>query len=467
MTGQSRPFRAILWGGLVPLCAVVLGYFIVPITLMNQGFGTDGFYYGSWAKDFIQEVFEKGLSPYQSFRLLPSAVVFFFLSLLHLNPTNENVIWGFRLMNLALLGGAGSLWMMLARRLHLSLVTTLFGLFAVCVNGFTVKWISHVPVMTDATGYFLSMLMTYAYFVQKQKLLALATFISLMSWPVGALMGGIGLLFPISSHQSEKQTSQMTAYLVTAFLLLCCGMILLLCISRSYWVVQPWGLRYSILGGVILFAYLAKGSFELCRSLPFPIPLRSRRIGIVFAVGLFGLVCLLLISKASVLTLFKMIIHILFVIVPSKIVTGAVAMPGIFLIGNALMFGPATLLILWNWKAICRRAGSSGFGMWLWGVICFLWSPHGESRALLSFYFPILPLLCLEINPVLNRSRLLYFAALSIFFLRFWTPGPLSGAELMIAGVGKRFFAEQCATVALGGYLLFKLLKLNEKTSVT
>src|SRR5438105_859794 len=102
---MSRPSRRDL---AVMLAIVALGSAVTIVwgerIGIYQGQGWDGQAYTAWARDFPGEVLGKGVTTFQSDRVLPSAVLYYALGALGIAHSNANVIAAFQILNaLALL----------------------------------------------------------------------------------------------------------------------------------------------------------------------------------------------------------------------------------------------------------------------------------------------------------------------------------------------------------------------------
>src|SRR3954466_13654830 len=74
---------------------------------VNGGEGWDGRAYASWAGDFPGTVLAQGVNPYQSQRVVPSAIVYYAMAALGVAHPRVHVIFAFQLLDaLALIATA-------------------------------------------------------------------------------------------------------------------------------------------------------------------------------------------------------------------------------------------------------------------------------------------------------------------------------------------------------------------------
>src|SRR5262249_40135288 len=87
---------------------------------VGDGFGAHGVLYGSWARDFHEEVFVKQVNAYYVQRILPAAVVHYSMRLLGVPRSDAAILRAFGLYAVALLVIAAWAWCRIARSLELS-----------------------------------------------------------------------------------------------------------------------------------------------------------------------------------------------------------------------------------------------------------------------------------------------------------------------------------------------------------
>jgi len=85
------------------LCIGVANILWAERLTVNGGFGWDGMWYGSWAKDFYNAIFIQRVPAYYVQRILPSAIVHYGMRLLGVPLHDKNILLGFDIYNLVLL----------------------------------------------------------------------------------------------------------------------------------------------------------------------------------------------------------------------------------------------------------------------------------------------------------------------------------------------------------------------------
>jgi hypothetical protein len=165
---------------------------IVPV---NAGFGWDGMAYGQTAELFWKLLSTRKLNPYDLQRCLPSALVHYGLALFHAALSPQNILLGFRILNLILLTGAGFVWGLVVGELKLSGPLRWFSGILFC-NFFVLKFYFYLPVLTDQTAFFLAICLLYFYLKRKQAAVLAVSILGFFTWPLSFLGGLLLYLWP-------------------------------------------------------------------------------------------------------------------------------------------------------------------------------------------------------------------------------------------------------------------------------
>src|SRR4051794_25610016 len=178
---------------------------IIAIVLCNQvwgeklayadGLGWDGQIYASIVRDLRSNFFEKGLDRYYVQRFLPPAVVGLSLASCGLDPTNENIISGFAILNTLCMLLSLWTWKEIAGELRLGSTGRCLTLLAIFVNCFFLKISPYYPVLTDCTALLIGLLQFVFYLRNRTLLLLITSAVGAFAWPTTLPIGVLLALF--------------------------------------------------------------------------------------------------------------------------------------------------------------------------------------------------------------------------------------------------------------------------------
>ncbi len=161
-----------------------------------QGQGWDGQAYAAWARDFPGEILGKGVTVFQSDRVLPSAILYYALGALGIEHTTANVIAAFQLLNVVALLATVVFLVRIAVILEWSRAATWAAFVATFLGFASAREALYYPTMTDATAFALGMGTVWAYVGRRpiaQWVIALA---GAFTWPALVAFAFAALILP-------------------------------------------------------------------------------------------------------------------------------------------------------------------------------------------------------------------------------------------------------------------------------
>jgi hypothetical protein len=447
------------------------------------GFGMDGYFYGTWARDFFSSIFVGGVDLYYIQRILPSAVVHYSLRLLHLPLTNRNIITAFGILNVIAITCSAYVWCLIANKLAISRQGKLFGFMALFLNFALMKWPSYYPVLTDVLGFFIGLLMIYFYLLDKKIGLFILMGLGAFVWPMLIYQGALLLMFPRDEVRDKTCTS------------------------------APYGLNIVAgaavaLGVLVYLAWLALHTDLTMTRIPPMTSLVHLSIAISVLYLFFGFVVLLdcdklfdfkhLFGYVKRWTFFAAIIFF-FAIKwlqgslangPSLrsfseelylIASANLAKPAIFYVAHVMFFGPIIILALFFWKSASKIMHQHGLGLTLCLAFGLLLSLNSQSRQLISFFPLLVTFVVKGIDDISWRPyHLFLFASVSVVLSKVWLL--ISGApidldetkfseQLFYMNVGPwmsdYMYSIQGTAVLIAGVLLYLLYVKHTKRTIT
>jgi hypothetical protein len=420
-------------GALILLVVALLGLVQVLFgerLAYGNGFGWDGQYYGSWARDFYHSFFVEGVSSYYVQRVLPSAIVHYGMKAASVSFTDANIVRAFSVYQFALLLLGAWLWTRIARLLALSRGSTWFGFLGIYLSFALLKSAFYLPVTTDTSAVTLGMAMLYFYLRGSQVGVAAVVIIGAFTWPMFVYQGAILLAFPRGRGADPAPAPRVAGLSVARWGALALALAVVAAIAVRAWV-QPefaaaaagWGINERLLplsialAGIYLF--LAVDGLADARVLYSP---RAwyRAVhwpGMAAAVALFIAVQLaaqgLANGEAVPGSMGSLIKQTLLV---------SVAQPLIFVVAHAVYFGPVVLLLILFWRPACAVAREFGLGYLLVLAMNLVLSLNSQTRFLShALVFFVVPLaVALDRRIVWSPARLAAWALLCLVGSRVW-----------------------------------------------
>jgi hypothetical protein len=442
----------------------------------------DASFYTRLARDFYGTLSQAG--PYTIQRILPSAIIYHLFRALSVQPTDENIILGFVLLNALLITLTGYLFALVADELGISRRGKWLGFVGLFFNFAVLKHRLYDPVLTDTSAYATGMLLLYFYLKRKRAGLLISTALGAFVWPTILLQGTLLLAFPrpeasdvLPVATGVRPVSARPFYLkagavAISLLVSLAGLLLILYVLRvGVPIVLPvfrpslplsiavvvlylfYGMKTLLLAGELLnvdhlLSYLAKKRVVL---------------GMASAVLLFVLVKL---AQAALTQQAGPNYPVSLYVLTTFWV--CVIYPAVFLISHVVYFGPIVLLLLFLRKEVCRLIQEHGLGLWLCAALSLLLSLNSESRQMINF-LPVFVVFVARATDDLRWGKAQYWllAVLSLLLSKAWLRiGPLrtegmTNHEILLSNQllfmnngpamsGRMYVVQGCAVLVVG-----------------
>lgn len=166
---------------------------------VHQGQGWDGEAYSSWARDFPGEILHKGVTVFQSNRVLPSAVIYYVLGALGVARSIPNVILAFQILNLLTLLGSVVLLVRIAVILEWSRAATWAAFVATFLGFANAREALYYPTMTDCTAFLLALAAVWAFVGRRPIVQWAVAFAGSFTWPALAVFSYLAVILPRAS----------------------------------------------------------------------------------------------------------------------------------------------------------------------------------------------------------------------------------------------------------------------------
>jgi hypothetical protein len=385
---------------------------------VNSGFGWDGQIYGGLAKDFYNQLVT--LDDYYIQRIMPSAIVYSTLRLLHVPLTDSNIITAFGLCNVLIICLISYIWCLIANELEISVRSKWLGFVALLFNFAILKSAFYMPVATDNFAYAIGILMVYFYLTNRYVLLYLTTVLGIFTWPVAIHMGILLLIFPNRARGTDDTPRFNFCHLIaflSALSFFVVAMFILDCRHIEGYKVKPL-LSVFNLSLAITSLYVFYGMNIILKNtniVSFKYWLSNFKISSLFP------------------TLSLIMIHMIathFAINSGHFRTrnalGAIAcsnliLPGLNFVAHVIYYGPIIIVLAFLWSPFCKYINNYGLGLTLCIIMGFLFSLSAESRQFICFYPLLIPFLIKVIDELKWRNFDYWFiVVLSLLFSKAW-----------------------------------------------
>lgn len=403
---------------------------------IHQGLGWDGTQYGLMTIYLKPMLRDRAIEPYRAQRIVPSAIVHSMVSRLlppaSGNPADPNVgrwmvavAWFFRWYNAAILVFSCLLWVLISRRLGVSAFAQWLGGVVLFANYALLKYFLFYPVLTDASAWFLSLLLLYVYLLKQPYLVLAVAAVGYFTWPTVFMQGLVLALFPyhdVSSRESREKVNlpereqqsdfwgDMWKFILVAILVVLAAAFVYFVLIRHelYPGPQPepivdWLLP---LAAPLLLACVGGALWPLLRQFPFRefFAMLNKRT-FLLRLAIAGLLVVgLWWAKQGIQspTLPAMVTTEQFV---GGNLSSAVSKPLIALVAHCVFFGPALLLVLLMYSDVAQATLRTGLGnaLVVMGGVVFM-ACVSESRQVVNFIPPLVLCLALAVDARFQRD---------------------------------------------------------------
>lgn len=412
--------------------ALLIATYAVPAAAFGEaipsagGLGNDGLFYGSMAARFSHLVTTRAIDSYDVWRALPSGIVWAALRLVDLQPTPHHLVLGFRWLNAAELIAAVFVLGAIARRLQLNPTAHWFAFVGVFGSFFALKWVFYDPVLVDASGFFLAMLLLWAFLAGRKPAVAAITVLGAFTWPWVFVAGLVFLMVP---RQVEWAPARRRARLIAlgASVATFVGTVVALgVIDRTYKPTtgaSEWK-GFAALSTVLAAAWVAVGLYPVFVTL-----LRVRRVRVDLRMVLLGLSIAAAVTGAhAVLSAHpdKFLEHWRAPTATGDVFTfqfwSSINKPAIFLLAHIVFFGPVLIVTVACWPRVVAAARRGGLPLVLMLGAAVVLSVGSESRHDVDLIPLVVIFTAVAVQPRLQPWHVAVLGGFAMLASKVWLP---------------------------------------------
>ncbi|MGZ3932523.1 MAG: hypothetical protein ACXVP0_14610 [Bacteroidia bacterium] len=394
------------------------------ITPANKGLGFDGKHYAELAMDFPDAITKAPDTKYFQ-RSFPSFVVYSITRLFHLEASPNTAIFLFSVYNLLLLLLCVYGWNKICRVSGFNTASNWLGFGALFLNFASLKFPFFYPVLTDITGFTLSVFLVYFFKVRNKTAMLFIMVLSALSWPSIEYMCLALLLFQnkeiVFSEQRKLLPSIIAFLLALGFATLAGYLIYRHPQMRGGWAEHTWIIKNMIIPTLIAtFVVIFLALQNLLRGLDlFSIPV-FKIIDVKF--GLISIVLFLGVDIAiknlakhyGIPSGYSIRMYL------NDILIIGSRQPFCFLVGHAAYFGPLFTVCIFKWRQICTLVHRYGWALFFIMLQFVFFMLDSETRHILN-YMPFIALLLVEtFDNKIQRNFLIAGLVVSFLFSKAW-----------------------------------------------
>lgn len=418
---------------------------------IHKGLGFDGRIYAGITRKFPTVVVNRGISEYHLQRALPSIFVAIGLHLFRCPMTDINIIRGFQILACLMLLLSVCLWGKIADYLHITMKGKWFGFFALFINFHVAKFLFYYPVLTDASGLALTLLMFYFYIRNRLFLLWCVGLIGSFVFPTLRLCAIPMLLFPPGSLRESEPSGKWIIGLSS----LSAAAVMAAIIWARTKMPGPPTIIFLIgeICAVVYIYFAVRPVISVC--------LRYKSGVLKRTDGMIRVILVLLLFFVV-----GIVVHVLrsseaFSLAPKQLVkvVGAlcVSKPLIFLVAHLINFGPLLLACLLSWKACVSTTLSKVPGMSVILMMGIFLSLDSESRHIEGLYAMLVPFGVMYVESLrFRRGFYIWFGLVSLVMTKLWLSinAGCTTNNLGHVVLGQRYFCNQGPWMSKEAYIL-------------
>jgi len=396
----------------------------------NGGLGYDGQLYAGIAQDLPRLISSGSLTPYSVQRIVPSAIVYWALSVAGVSKGTREVLLAFALYNLSLLILTVVIWERIGREARLGNRGLWLGFVLLFINLANFRMPFYYAPLTDTTAFALGALLVYLYLRGHRPGVLAVLVLGAFTWRSFIWLGSALFVLPHRPLEARTPSRRFS------------GVILLVGAVAYAATVSLYGLALgpprlvAALSSSLVLAYFLIVASGLLNNPELLRPSTYRgtpsRLGIlVLAGGAVLGVMLLLLPSASANAPLGYLVGQLYpfrrFFLPR--VGRSVAAPALFLVNNARYFGMAVPLLVLFWPRFGQAAHRLGLGMTVYLLAHLLLAANPESRQNIDGLTGAVLVLVLAAEPHLRSARFFAVVAAGAFAIStVWFPGNYVGA---------------------------------------
>jgi hypothetical protein len=413
----------ILVMGIISILATAFFNEVIPVC---GGFGFDGEFFGKIAQDYPANITKTIDSKYFQ-RSLPSLIVYSVATVFNIATSKENIIILFSSYNLALLLICVTAWRRIVKLFELLPYVNWLGFAALFINFSSLKFPFFYPVLTDLTGFTLSVLLIPTLKTNNKVAVLLIMLLGAVTWPAIGYICVVILLFNNVEIVREERYNKINTFIAFLVAFMFAGLAGYLIYRhphmRGGWLEHTYIVKNGIIPSLMAtFLVVFFSVQKLIKGVNFYSLAIFRAVD--FKYGVIGIVLFLAIDVIGKFLSNKYNIHSGYSIrmyLNDILIIGS-RQPFCFILGHFVYFGPLFVICLLKWEKMCHIIHKMGWKMFLIMAQFLFFMMDSESRHIIG-YIPFLTIILVQLFSAYPGNQfLITVLVLSFVFSKSWAP---------------------------------------------
>ena len=390
----------------------------------NNGLGFDGKHYAELAMNYPDNI-TKAIDTKYFQRSFPSLIIYSFVNFLNLSSSPQTIILLFSLYNLLLLLLSVFIWNKICKVSNFNSSSNWLGFSALFVSFAALKFPFFYPILTDVTGFTLSMFLVYFFKTNNKKAMLVIMVLSSVSWPSIEYMCLALLAFRYKVIIFVKKSSVLNtsiAFIISfVFVSLAGYLIYRHPIMRGGWhehtYIVKHGIIPSLLASFVVMFFAFRSLFKKLDLFSIPVfkifDIKFAISGIVLFIGI-DVVINKLAHHYNIPSGYSIRMYLTDILIIGS------RQPFCFLVGHFAYFGPLFTICIFRWKKICDLIYQQGWSLFFILIQFVFFMMDSESRHILNYMPFITVLLIQSFDNKISKSFLAIGISLSFVFSKAW-----------------------------------------------
>jgi hypothetical protein len=419
------------------LTALVFATYAVPTALFgesipaNRGLGYDGTIYASIATRFGHLVRTGGLDSYDVWRALPSGAVWLIFRVFGVASTPQHLMLGFRWVNVIELIASIYVVHLIAQRLSFSVRAEWFVLLGMFGSFFALKWTLFDPVLVDCSGFFLAVVLLWAFLDERPIVLGAVTLLGAFTWPLVFVEGLVLLACPRSHRWGEPRPTDRVLAASLSVVAAAAAFVTLRTLDHDRGLsralragLAPEWRSWAFVSALIAAAWVGLGLYPVARGLlrARAVRFEVRRIVIAAVVAVVTLIAHLVLTASPDQGLATLRAPTPAGFVVRQNLWTALGKPGIFVVSHVVFFGPVMLLTILVWPRVVDSMRPRGLALLVMAGMAVVLSLDAESRQLVDLMPLVVVFTAVAVQHRLRSSLVFVFGAATVAASKVWLP---------------------------------------------
>ncbi|RHJ94192.1 hypothetical protein [Parabacteroides bouchesdurhonensis] len=405
---------------------------------LNDGAGWDGAIFRNMASSF----WNSPIGAYNSYsiqRIFPFVLINLVYVCLNISIDNASLMLGMHITNVLFLVLGIYFFFRISDFYKYSVKVEIIAFVSLFFNVQTLKFMGYMPFITDYVAVNLAIILFYYFLTKQDAKMLIVGFVGAFNYPTYLLITLCLYVLPrvsfdISNSVMEIKYQRYMMFIKSFFIYLLIPLLVLIVYYTNVYCLGNTGLIHfcdrtytPLINEYVLVVSCLCTMWYIYRMLK-PINFNIRDF---FNVFLINLKLKRVVIGLLVFFIVKLLISFLadpnatpyykWDVFAKHLVQGQARLPFLYIETRLMYLGLVYLLIILNWKRLCKVVGNYGFGYIALTFLMMIFSVDVESRRSFNLLpFILFPLCEIFNNAQFRKSEIVIYVSLSLLFSMFW-----------------------------------------------